>query len=193
MSVSSQFAKTDTARAVQLALTNPEAWSVCQDLGWALRYAPDPAVEGISEFIERHAGECRDDYQRAAVRAWQVRALSERGLESQARLVVTGALSVAALATPNSSRVEALFLLFQAAFFLGPETTQQIVTALLDCREPRPHWRVTRNFVQAIVMLSRSCPASFERFRSEISDEKQRQRIDREAGQTSCQPRPFFW
>jgi hypothetical protein len=193
MSVSSQFAKTDTSRAIQLALTNHDAWFVCQDLAWALRYAPEPAVEEINELIERHAMACRDEYQRSAVRAWQVRALSERGLESQAKAVVAAALPVAVLATPQSSRADALFLLFEAAFFLGPETTLPIAAALLDYREPRPHWRVSRNLVRAMAMLSRYWPASFDRFRSKIADEKLRQRIEREAGQTSCQPRPFFW
>ena len=193
MSVSSQFAKTDTSQAIQLALTNHDAWFVCQDLAWALRYAPEPAVEEINELIERHAMACRDEYQRSAVRAWQVRALSERGLESQAKAVVAAALPVAVLATPQSSRADALFLLFEAAFFLGPETTLPIATALLDCREPRPHWRVTRNLVSAVAMLCRNWPASVQRIRSEVTDEKLCRRIDREAGQTSCQPRPFFW
>lgn len=132
-------------------------------------------------------------YQRAAVRAWQIRALSERGLEAEARLVLAAALPVAVSATPQSSRADALFLLFEAAFFLGPETTFPIAVALMDCREPRSHWRVIRNLVRAVAMPVRACPESRERFRFELIEEKSRQRIDREAMQTSSQPRPFFW
>jgi Arc/MetJ-type ribon-helix-helix transcriptional regulator len=162
-------------------------------LGWALRYAPDPAVEKINGLIERHARECRDDYQRAAVRAWQVRALSERGLEAQARLVLAAALPVAVIATPQSSRAEALFLLFQAAFPRGPETVGPIAQKLLACRETPTHWRVSRNLACAMAMLLRHHPPSFERLRLQIADEKFLGKIVREAQCPSCEPRAFFW
>lgn len=193
MSVSSHFAKTDTGRAVQLALTNRDAWSVCQDLAWALRFAPEPMVREISETIARWVPECRDDYQRSAVRAWQVRALVERGRCGEATVTLSEALAVAAKATPYSSRSDALLLLLHAACPFGAKAIAPIARDLLACREPKPHWRVLMNLVRAMELLSTTAPDLYRELRETITEDRLLRRIDRAVQRRCCGPREFFW
>lgn len=107
----------------------------------------------VARLAAKAASECEDDYKRSAVRAWEVAALAERNLPEPAERALKAAVAVAEKVQPASSRSEALFNLFQAAFALGRHQAEW-VRGRLDATCPEAeHWRCKRARKEARQML----------------------------------------
>jgi hypothetical protein len=170
-----------------------DPWFASQALAWVARFAPESSVAGLAAESQRRADLCADDYKRSAVRAWPIRALVERGHDKEARKDLSAAITIARRATPSSSRSEAFFLLFQAAYPLGAAAVSPLADLLFETWHNDPHWRCERCLVNSLSMLSvidaarlealkKSCPAS--RIFAKVNTSIQR-------GLTA--PRSFFW
>jgi hypothetical protein len=109
-----QLAKTDTTKAAEIAEQINGPWFQAQAWSHLARYADRPLQ--FSRKAAKSASLCKDNYQKSAVRAWEIAALAERDYASQARKSLADALNLSETAEPAPSRAEALFLLFQAAF-----------------------------------------------------------------------------
>lgn len=185
------LAKTDFNRAHVKALSISDPWFASQALADVLRYCPPSSVAMVNTQFSKRADWCSDDYQRAAVRAWQVRALAERDLAALSKAALHRALEYARRAEPPASRSEALFLLFQAACPLGVDSAAPLVTMLAEIWRSQPEqWRCARALVSALAILSTLAPEETDRILCKVGDERIRGKVAR-AGKPT--PRPFFW
>jgi hypothetical protein len=70
----SRLATGDPAAARGMALAIEDPWFRCQALASAARHADEAEVEQVAQESLAAAAECHDDYKRAAVAAWPIRA-----------------------------------------------------------------------------------------------------------------------
>lgn len=187
------LAESNPERALELALAVDDPWFACQALAWVLRFADEPTASKAAAEIPRRAATCRDDYQRSAVRAWEVRALVEKRQNRAAEKSLEDAVAIARLARPLPSRSESLFLLYQAAFPLGPRTVGPLVRHMIAVWKERPHWRSERNVVCALAMLSRVAREDQIDLLELIEDPKIAARVNRQVELKFINPRSFFW
>lgn len=158
----SRLAKSDHSKAVELADLISDPWFRAQAFSHLARYAkPDPLR--FARKAARSATQCKDDYQRSAVRAWEIAALAERGYLTEARRSLEEAVELAKTVDHVSSRAESLFLLLQAAFSISTSDAA-MVAEVLEAKCVTKHWREIRARRDAKRMLAGERP-----------------------------PRPFFW
>jgi hypothetical protein len=186
------LAESNPKRALELALAVDDPWYACQALAWVLRFAEKPEASKAAAEIPRRAALCRDDYQRSAVRAWEIRALVEKGQSEDAQHSLGEALATAGLAEPLPSRSEALFLIYQAAFPLGPRTVEPLVRKMVEVWKARPHWRSERNVVCALAILSSIAAKEAASVLDSLGDSKISARVSRQISLKFTNPRNFF-
>ena len=137
------LAKSNPKKALDQARKVIEPWFRAQALSWVARYTDgDPAA--IASEAAKAAGECEDDYKKSAVRAWEIAALAERNCTTEARKSLRDALAQGRSVEPKSSRSEALFLLFQAAFTIGRDDANKVYEILKTLCPSDEHWRCKR-------------------------------------------------
>lgn len=146
-----QLAKTNVARATAVAKKIDDPWFQAQAWSHLARYADKPLP--FARRAAKSAAQGRDDYQRSAVRAWEIASLGERGLAIQARRSLGEALDLAATVTPISSRAEALLLLFQAAFKISNHDAEEAGEVLRNACSSN-HWRAKRALKDVEMMLT---------------------------------------
>lgn len=139
----SALAKSNPKHALAKAKDVSEPWFRAQALAWVARFTDSDPV-ATAKLAAKAASECDDDYKRSAVRAWEVAALAERDEPSHAERTLKAAVSVAEGVQPISSRSEALFLLFQAAFFIGRKHAEWVCGRLDATCPEADHWRCKR-------------------------------------------------
>lgn len=189
-----QIAASRNDHALSLATDIPDAWYASQALSAVLRYGPESRIETLSVRTQKRAAECADDYCRSAVLAWLIRALAERDRPDLARAVLTSALDIAARATPAGSRAEALCLLYQAAWPLGPQRIGPVIVRLIALHEQEPHWRCARAVVHALAIHSSVAPEDTERMLRPLHQRypKLAARVRRAIALDLTAPRSFF-
>ena len=140
----SALAKSNPKQALAKAKDISEPWFRAQALAWVARFTDSDPV-AIAKLAAKAASQCDDDYKRSAVRAWEVAALAERDEPNHAERGLKAAVSVAEGVQPISSRSEALFLLFQAAFLLGRKQAEWVCGRLHATCPEAEHWRCKRS------------------------------------------------
>jgi hypothetical protein len=146
-----QLSKTDVSKAAEVAEKIDDPWFQAQAWSHLARHADKPLP--FARKAAKSASKGRDDYQRSAVRAWEIAALAERKLTLQARRSLAEALELAASVTPVSSRAESLLLLFQAAFKISKHDAAEAGEVLrIACSST--HWRAARARKDVEKMLS---------------------------------------
>ncbi len=159
----STLAKRNPKRALVQARGVNEPWFRAQALSWVARFTDGDPVAIASE-AAKAARECEDDYEKSAVRAWEIAALAERDCTAQARKSLSEALALGRCVEPMSSRSEALFLLLQAAFKIGRDEAKRVYEILRASCPVDEHWRCKRAVRDGGKMIS-----------------------------GELEPRPFFW
>lgn len=120
-------ATTDTSAAHALARSISDPWYRCQALAWVARFAPEAQFKAIVQ-ESLAAGKAADDpYQVVGTTAWSLAALVERGHNNEVRCLLPSLLTHAAAIVNPVSRLDALFLLWQAVFPLGIEFHRQVL------------------------------------------------------------------
>ncbi len=138
------MAKSNPKKALEKAKGVSEPWFRAQALAWVARFTDsDPVL--LAKLAAKAASECDDDYKRSAVRAWEIAALAERNEPDHAEHALKEAVSLAERVQPISSRSEALFLLFQAAFPIGRKQAEKVWARLEATCPEAEHWRCKRN------------------------------------------------
>jgi hypothetical protein len=157
------LAKNHPKKALAQARKVDAPWFRAQALSWVARFTDgDPAA--IAGEAARAAQECDDDYKKAAVRAWEIAALAERGCPGEARSSLSDAVALAKCVEPISSRSEALLLLLQAALQVGRNEAESVYAILRASCPVEEYGRCKRAVRDGERMLS-----------------------------GSLEPRPFFW
>ena len=151
-----QLAKTDHAKAVALADEIRDPWFRSQALSHLARYAESSPLPFARKAAKSAAG-CKDDYQRSAVRAWEIVALAERDCLTQARRSLEEAVELAKSVDPISSRAESLILLLQAASSISEHDAAN-VAEILEKACATDHWREKRARLMAKRILSGNTP-----------------------------------
>ena len=182
----------DIAAAERRAIAITDPWYRAQALAWVARYAPEDEVTRLARLSLDAAASCDQAYQQAAGAAWIVRALLERGRRDEALLMLEMALHSVPRIAPASSRSEALFLLLQAAFEVGEDVRRSLLFAISEVHDRDAHWRITRNYEDALAMLQAVDP-EFVHKMAQGGDDAQRQRLARRLAAGDREPRTFFW
>ena len=188
----SLLAHSDPKGAEGIADRIEEPWFRAQALAWVARYAGGKDVERLAAKAFDAASQCADPYEQAASCAWVVRALIERGRHEVAMQFVEAALQAVGRAEKASSRSEALFLLFQACFDAAPEVRRSMLMALADLYDKDPHWRVERNFRDALAM-ARDVDNELVTKLARGRDEKATLKLQKALAGAVQEPRAFFW
>ncbi|HKP69531.1 MAG TPA: hypothetical protein VJV05_09620 [Pyrinomonadaceae bacterium] len=136
-----QLAKTKVLEASEVAEKITDPWFQAQAWAHLIRYAERPLL--FARKAAKAATQGRDDYQRSAVRAWEIAALAERGFTQQARRSLQAALELGASVEQVSSRAEGLLLLVQAAFKLSREDAAD-AAIVFNRTCTSNHWRAAR-------------------------------------------------
>ena len=147
-----RFAKTDPRRALLKARSISESWFRAQALAAVARFT-DAAPEPIAAEAAKAAAAGDDDYQRSAVRAWEIAALGERQCHEKAKQALRDALITAQQIKQSSSRSEAFLLLMQAAFTIDRDTAANVSAQLAQFCPTSDHWRCKRAATHATQML----------------------------------------
>jgi len=158
-----RLAQRDPRKALELARQITDPWFRVQALAEILMHTPgDPG--GVARLASDAAAECPDDYQRTAVRAWEIAALAGRDRMDEARQVLKAALRQSWSVTPSSSRAEALLLLLHAALRIGPQDAKRVFEDLACACAHDGHWRCKRALRMASLLRERKCePRQFFR------------------------------
>jgi len=150
-----QLAKTNVPKAIEVAKKINEPWFQAQAWSHLARYADKPLL--FARKAAKSAAQGSDDYQRSAVRAWEIAALAERQILDHARRSLAEALELAESITSESSRVESLVLLVQAAFKISRGDAEK-AGAVLRKASPSSHWRAERARKNVEMMMSGKLP-----------------------------------
>lgn len=149
----STLAKSNPKKALAQARKVNEPWFRAQGLSWVARFTDGDPV-GIASEAAKAARECKDDYRKSAVRAWEIAALAGRDFKKDARKSLSEAVALAERVEPVPSRSEAMFLLLQAAFKIGRDESEKVYEALKASCPVNEHWRCKRAVRDAGRMLS---------------------------------------
>jgi hypothetical protein len=188
-----RLAQEDAPAALRMAREIPDPWFRAQALAAAARWIDDAQVERVAEESLACAETCHDDFQRAAVAAWPIRALVERGRPDSAGEALGAARRRALAAAPPGSRAEALFGLLQAAWDLGPGPRRALVEDIAVTHEQDQFWRVSRCLIDALVMMRATEPDVAVQIANRISDQRVRSKADRALQEREpCTPRSYF-
>jgi len=166
-----RMAQEDPGGALREARRIPDPWFRTQALAEVARCSADDHVERLVREALASAAACDDGYKRAAVAAWPIRVLVERGRTRLAAAALGSARQEALGATPAGSRAEALFGLFNAGWDLGPSTRLQLVSDLLALEGERTHWRAARAIVRSLERLGASDRPAAKGIASRIVDD----------------------
>ena len=190
----SDLVRNDWAAALREARARPDAWGRAQGLGWAARFAPDAEVVAIAGEALAACADAADAYVRVGASAWPLRALAERGHPERAAEALGEVLPRAEAIENPVSRVDALFLVWQAAYPLGGEARRAVLAPLLRTAVATNAWKPQRVLQSIVYML----PAEERDLADEVvaampPGQYQRAAARRLAAGERQQPRPFFW
>jgi hypothetical protein len=142
-------------KATEVANKITDPWFQAQAWSHLARYADKPLP--FARKAAKSAANGSDDYQRSAVRAWEIAALAERKLMAHARRSLAEALELAKSVTPASSRAESLVLLVQAAFKISKQDAAEAAEVLREACTSS-HWRSKRARKDVDMMLKGERP-----------------------------------
>lgn len=187
-----QLARTDARAAHAFARQIENAWSRSQALAHVARFSPSgqQAILGEARSASGLAG---DSYKIVAVSAWWIRAQIELGYGEDAAREMPRLLELSSTIEHPVSRLEALFLLFQAVFHLEPARRLALGGLIEACRTASS-WKAGARLQSAVVMLASDHPAEAEQALQAMPDGKYKRKAQRlVAAGARGQPRDFFW
>ncbi len=151
------LSKSDPVKALAKARRVSKPWFRAQALSWVARFTDADPVAIASEAAEA-ARQCEDDYEKSAVRAWEIVALAERGFTAQARNSLHDAVALAKRVEPVSSRSEALTLLLQAAFKIEHNEADRVYQIVRATCPAEAHWRCKRALRECEKLIAGELP-----------------------------------
>jgi len=140
----SKLAQVDIEKAIKVSKKIIQPWFRAQALAHIARYIESTKVIKVANEAKKTANECDDDYKKSSVRAWEIVALSERGLKKEAEKSLNEAVKLAVCIAPLSSRCEALFNLFQASCHIDMSISKKLYARMQSLCPIEEHWRAKR-------------------------------------------------
>lgn len=189
------LSKSDTATALAVAQEIDDPWFRAQALAWIGRFAEKNGYRDIIAAAQRASWDAKDIYAAVGAAAWWLRALIERGATDDV-LAELPRLIDASQQIPNPvSRLDALYLVFQAVFDVEG-ARRQLLEALLAACASADSWRAGRCRSDVAVMLHPQHPEEAARVIEAMPEgRRKRQAIRRTTvgSEYDIAPRPFFW
>lgn len=148
------LATTNSQKALALARQVSKPWFRCQALAWVARFAPDNEVVKIADEAIAAAFLVEDPYQTVGAAAWPVRALIERGHEQRAVNLLPELLAVCPTIENLVSRLNALFLLWQAVFPLKGDGKKSVLGALVKTCQATNSWQAGYTLRETALILA---------------------------------------
>ena len=118
--------------ALELARQVKDPWFRSQALAWVARYGPEATLDRTLDEALRAAAQATDPYQVVGASAWAVRAMVERGRTSRLADAVGSVLHAARRIEHPVRRLDALFLVWQAALPAGAGALQNVQKFLVQ-------------------------------------------------------------
>ena len=193
---------TERDRAVSLARANhraaleaarkvSHAFLRSQALAWVARFAPDSSVKGLIDEAVAAAQESDDPYERIAALAWSLRAALERGHSREARPILARALNGSGAIGNPTRRVDALFLVAQAAW---PESALRGDATAAVVNAARSPGKKASSVLRDLALLVAATGGDASGVVATITDPKCRRQAERHiAERLPFTARPFFW
>jgi hypothetical protein len=184
----------DWPGALREARASEDPWRRALGLGWAARFAADADVVAIADEALTACAGAAEPYVRVGASAWPLRALIERGHGPSAAEMLPAVLERAGAITNPVSRVDALFLVWQAVYPLGGDTRRAALTPLLDAAAATQAWKPGWVLELIAYMAADDEPALADLVLASIPDDRRRRAAARRlaAGERQ-QTRRFFW
>lgn len=155
-------ARTDFREALTRARKVSDPWYRCQSLAYVARYAPEGDVLRVANEAVKAGKEGKNAYKQAAVCAWPLCALAERGKTERAEKLVAELLPLVASIDHPVSRMDALLLLWEAAVRLPHPVEQSLFEALLAACSAANSWKVGRTMQFLALVRAAEDPAQAE-------------------------------
>lgn len=147
-------ATTNSCKALALARQVSKPWFRCQALAWVARFAPDNEVVKIANEAIAAANAAEDLYQTLGAAAWPIRALIERGHEQRAVHMLPKLLAVYPAIENPVSRLNALFLLWQAVFPIKDDGKKSVLGALVKTCQATNSWQAGYTLRETALILA---------------------------------------
>ncbi len=187
------LAKTDPQAALEVARTVEDPWFRAQALAWVGRFAPPQDFRAVLDEARAASFAAADDYKVVGSSAWWMRALIERGETERAALEVEGLLKRSAEIPNPVSRLDALFLLFQAVFARDAARPEVLIALVAASRVARS-WKSGDKLREAALMLAPGHPDEAQQVVAAMPEGRfRRTAVERMAAGRHRTPRAFFW
>ena len=189
----SGLSRTNTAAALAMARRISDPWFRCQALAEVARYASTESVFTIAQQAYNDALQQGDPYKAVGASAWPVRAVIERNQTEALPLWLNELVKRARGIDQPLSRLEALFLLWQAAFPFEHSETDEIFEEFVRACGSANSWKAGSRLEEGILMLASRHPSRAIEFAESMRDGKYRRRtLKRLSEHLRLQPRSFF-
>ena len=187
-------ATTNTPAARALARSISDPWYRCQALAWVAYFAPKAQFKAIAQESLAAGNAADDPYQVIGATAWPLAALVERVHNNEVHHLLPSLLTRAASIANPVSRIDALFLLWQAVFPLGIKIHRQVLDPLVEACREADSWKGPDRLCQVTLMLALTSPLEAEQIVTSMPDGRHKRQVTRRiaAGQYQS-PRKFFW
>ena len=136
----------------------------------------------------------KDAYQQVGASAWPVRALAERGKAQKAAQLVARLVTLSAEITPPVSRLDALFLLWQAADPRPKSVKHCVMGALVSAYRAADSWKAGLTMRDLALMLAPEDRSQAEQLVASMREGRYKRQAEKRlaAGETQL-ARAFFW
>jgi len=183
----------DPARARARAKEIIEPLFRAQALACVARFASPADVPSVARAALEASAAADDPYHRVAAAAWPIRALIERDLGHTVNDIVSDVIARSNAITNPVSRVDALFLLWQAVYPLGDAMRARVLGPLIEASTRADSWKPQRVLQSLVFMLANEDRVSAESIVAQMAHGKYRRTTERRlaAGERQ-EPRRFF-
>jgi hypothetical protein len=148
----------------------------------------------IAEEALNTAVQQEDAYKIVSASAWPVRAVIERNQTGELPLLLKELVKRAGAIDHPVSRLDALFLMWQAAFPFIHSETDEIFEEFIQACGSANSWKAGARVEEAILMLASRDPSRAVEFAQRMRESKYKRRMLKKLSESAhLQPRSFFW
>lgn len=187
------MASTSTTQSLALARRITDPWFRCQALAHVARFASKELVSPLAREAFDTALTQEDPYEIVAVSAWPVRALIERDETDMLPLWLGQLVKRAKRIDHPVSRLEGLFLLWQASFPFMHSATEKVFQEFMEACAAANSWKAGSRSEAALLILASRDPVRAAALAERMRDSKYKQRtLKRLSESIRWEPRSFF-